>query len=397
MLTYNPSVLMPDSLYQVHHVVPRIGTLASGPSYSVPRLCEALSKSRVSASLHVLDPVPDRKFSFPVINYPSLPFPSARLGVSPKMKRALSQLSQIQGIVIHNHSLWMMPNIYTGNSKQFRQSRLVCSPRGTLSQWSLNRARFRKKAMWLAGQKRMLYACDMLHATSEDELVDIRRLGLKSVPVAVIPNGIDMPSQREFARPSDSELRQIVFLSRIHPKKRVDQLLRCWQKIAAQREDWELVVYGPEDSHGYRKQMIELAQSNLIPRVSFPGPVYGEEKWRSLQKAEVFVLPTHSENFGLAVAEALACGTPCIVTKGAPWEGLETKRCGWWIEHDDSALESALLDATSKPSAQLCEMGGRGREWMQRDYAWDQIAQKMLQSYQWMMTGGDLPECIALN
>ena len=116
-------------------------------------------------------------------------------------------------------------------------------------------------------------------------------------------------------------------------------------------------------------------------------------KLSALRGADLFVLPTINENFGLAIAEALAAGTPVITTKGAPWSDLAARGCGWWIEPETAALSEALRSAMGMPRSTLNEMGKRGRTWMVQDFSWEVIAQEMLAVYRWL-SGNDNKPCL---
>ena len=381
----------------VHHIVPRIEAQASGPSYSVPRLCEAVAIGGKEVSLHVLDPLPaGRQYLFPVSNYPARALPSLRLGRSPELKKALLEIGRSKDAILHNHSLWMMPNIYPAAARKQGRCKLVSSPRGTMSPWARVRSRWKKMAMWHFGQRAMLEACDLFHATSSGEAEEIREMGFESKPIATIPNGVDLPPLGAGIGEAKAK-RRIVFLSRIHPKKGVDVLLRCWKRIADDNQDWELLIYGPENRDGYRAKMKTLAETEEIPRVSFPGAVYDDAKWEVLFKADLFVLPTHSENFGVAVAEALSCRTPCIVTKGAPWSGLPSHDCGWWVNNAEAAIEAAMREAVALPPERLEEMGSKGRDWMERSFSWNEIAERMVKCYEWLLHGGRVPDDVEVE
>jgi glycosyltransferase involved in cell wall biosynthesis len=115
---------------------------------------------------------------------------------------------------------------------------------------------------------------------------------------------------------------------------------------------------------------------------------------QAYRTASLFVLPTHSENFGVAVAEALAAGCPVITTRGAPWSDLAEKRAGWWIPVGVDPLRRALEEAMSKHPIDLAEMGARGRAWMERDFSWRQITEQMIESYRWIREGGARPQWI---
>lgn len=380
---------------QVHHIVPRIHLEASGPSYSVPRLCEALAQRSLQIGLHIVNPAPrmrDEKFSLSI--YPHWRF-LTRLLISPEMNRALRKIAQ--GVdILHNHSLWTMPNVYPEWAVRGSRCLLFTSPRGTLSKWALGRNPVLKRMMWLAVQKKVLLKSFCLHATSESEYREIRDLGL-NMPVAIIPNGIDIPpSSDSGVRGNADEPRNLLFLSRIHPKKGIDILLSSWKKVSTRFEGWRLLIVGP-DNDGYLEEMKHLSQSLNLSRIEFLGPLFGAEKERILRKADLFVLPSHSENFGLVVAEALSYGIPCIVSKGSPWGGLPGHDCGWWIDQGEEALTGALCSTLSLPREQLRVMGVRGREWMISDFSWEKIGEMMHLTYLWALGKSQKPEWVKID
>jgi len=124
------------------------------------------------------------------------------------------------------------------------------------------------------------------------------------------------------------------------------------------------------------------------------GPLYDHAKWDAYRSANVFVLPTLNENFGLTVAEALAAGTPVISTKGAPWSRLESEDCGWWIDHGVEPLAVVLDRAMSMSRTSLKRMGDKGRAWMAREFSWDRAASDMLDVYRWLAKGAEPPPTV---
>ena len=117
----------------------------------------------------------------------------------------------------------------------------------------------------------------------------------------------------------------------------------------------------------------------------FCGYVYEDKKWNLFREADLFVLPTYSENFGIVIAEALACGTPVITTKGAPWRDLETYRCGWWTEMGTKATEDALRSFLSLTSDDLETMGRNGRKLVEEKYSARKTAKDMMSLYKSMI------------
>jgi len=143
--------------------------------------------------------------------------------------------------------------------------------------------------------------------------------------------------------------------------------------------------------------MVELGRTLGLQRVTFKGEVLGSEKEAAYQSSDLFVLPTNTENFGIVVAESLANGTPVIVSKGAPWSGLEPRRCGWWVDNDEESFTAALCRAMRLPLAELEEMGRRGRVWMEKDFGWDLLAHRMLSAYEWLLRGGTKPDMVYID
>ena len=380
----------PVETIAAHHVLPRVHEAASGTAYAVPSLCQALQQQHVAPTLHTLRVAEGAQFPFPVQVYRAKPW-LERLGVAPQMQRAISNISG-EHAVVHNSSLWMLPNIYAGIGARTAGVPLIVSPHGTLSEWAMARSRVKKKVAWWAlGQKRALAATTAFHATAEPELDDVRRLGYRQ-PVAVIPNGfapVPAPSEQERARRTT---RRLLYFGRIHPKKGILELIELWGRLAHEYAGWELVIAGKDDSAEYVQQVRAAAEKT--PRCTVQGPAYGADKDALYASADLLVLYTHSENFGLVVPEALSAEVPCVVTHGAPWEGLTQNRCGWWIPRTEAALEGALREAMDLPEAGRREMGRNGRLWAEEAFSWKHVAEEMRALYAWVLGLGDRPGCV---
>lgn len=373
------------------HVVPHIDQEAAGPSYSVPRLCQSLAACGNEVELTCIAARGDIQ-GVALDLHPQWPI-LGRFAVSSSLARALGHKARAVDIV-HNHSLWSMVNVAAGWVVPGRRAKLVTSPRGTLSAWALSRSRGVKRVLWPL-QRRVLARADLLHATSEVELQEIRAQGF-TAPVAVVPNGIDLPAMPLARTQANTDTRTLLFLSRIHPTKGLDRLLHAWAQLQPRHPQWRLVIAGRgEPAHVHEVQA--LAATLGVPRVEFPGPLYGEAKAQAYFGADLFVLPTHSENFGMVVAEALAHGCPAVVSRGAPWPGLEPEGCGWWVDNSVQTLAAALDAAMQLPPDQLAAMGLRGRAWMERDFGWAAIGQKMDAAYRWLLDGGERPAWVRID
>jgi glycosyltransferase involved in cell wall biosynthesis len=242
-----------------------------------------------------------------------------------------------------------------------------------LGEWALANGKWKKRLAWWLYQHRDLRRATGFHATSELEAIEIRRLGLNQ-PIVVAPNGLDLPDT--LPSPTGPSGKRFLFLSRIHRKKGLLELLNAWRKSSAPKEGWHLRIAGPDDG-GYRavveRRMVEL---HLESSVSVVGEVTGTTKWELISGSAFFILPSFNENFGIAIAEALACGVPVITTKTTPWECVAEKQAGWWIEHEHEALVKAINEAVKLPS----------EDWQRRSIAATSIGR----SFQWTDVAGKI-------
>ena len=142
--------------------------------------------------------------------------------------------------------------------------------------------------------------------------------------------------------------------------------------------EWKLRIVGPDEVNHARDLLVQVKSLGLEDSVSIEAAGFLERrKVRLMARASLFVLPTLHENFAMTVAESLSVETPVISTVGAPWQGLEDQRCGWWIPHGTHPMIATLKSAMSLPQKELQIMGARGRAWMKRDFGWGTIACKM--------------------
>lgn len=381
------------------HIVSSVAEEASGPTYSVVRLCDSLAGEGSDVRLLTLDWAPGAISPRYAESF-KMGFGPRRLGRSPAMRRWLARQAAAGSIdVIHAHGLWMMPNVYPGWIAARHGIPLVVSPRGCFTNYAMASGSMVKKLFWPLVQKPALAAVTCFHATAESEYLDIRRMGFKQ-PVAIIPNGIDLPP--DIVPRSPGERRTLLFLGRVHPNKGLDMLLPAWARVQSRFPDWELVIVGSDDgyhgSSGLLGEMKSLATRLGLERIRFEGPRYGSDKLRMFRDASLYVLPTYSENFGVTVAEALSQATPAIVTKGAPWKGLDLNRAGWWIDIGLEPLVASLEAAMAQPEVVLSGMGENGRAWMQREFLWSNIAGQMADTYRWLRDAAACrPKCVHLD
>jgi glycosyltransferase involved in cell wall biosynthesis len=304
--------------------------------------------------------------------------------------------------IVQGHGLWCGTSLTAAAMARRLDRPLVVSPHGMLEPWARRHHRQRKQLAWAMAERAALSRADLLQAMSEREVDSLRAAGLFQ-PVVVHPVGIEIPAQlpacdeegAQHAGGSGNEEpipRTCLFLSRLHPIKGLAMLLEAWAQLRP--AGWRLVVAGP-DHHGHAAAMERMARRmGVAERVAFVAPAYGSAKWRLLADADLFVLPSHSENFGVVIAEALAMGTPVITTTGTPWSMLRDHGAGWWVPPDPASLADALRQATLLPPDALLEMGARGRDLARERFVWPAITATVGEAYRWLLDGGAAPSAM---
>lgn len=374
---------------KISHIVPDISKEANG----VAPVVESLALNSHSTACSVTIAAIAVRKQYPGIEYfvAGRPFALNHTDISPRLLWRTFELLGTND-VIHNHGLWSFINVTLGMLPRRGKTKIVVSPHGTLSAWSLNNKKLKKKIFWPL-QKLLLSRADLIHVTSDEEFHEVRSLGFTN-PIAVIANGVNDDGARRDA--TRSERRSVLFLSRIHPKKGLENLISAWAAVENENSDWDLVIAGVGES-SYTNSLSKMVADMKLEHVQFPGPIYGLEKIDAYKNADLFILPTYSENFGMVIAEALMSECPAIVGKGAPWSQLESNGCGWWISNDVETITKTLQEAMLLDDLQRKSMGKRGREWMCRDYGWPSITEKMVASYEWLIDGGKAPAWIRLS
>lgn len=277
--------------------------------------------------------------------------------------------------VVHLTAVYSTPTIPAQLICRLLGRPIVWSPRGALQRWEQTP----KLALKLVWERicRALMPRDrsFLHVTSDQESAETRKR-IPGVTIAVIPNGVVVPSLPSSRLWQPGGILRLMFLGRLHPIKGIENLLLAIR--ATRRRDLTLAIYGAGEPR-YVSELQEYAKSlETQSLVRFAGWIDGTDKINAFLNADVCVVPSFSENFGMVVAEALAHGVPVIAGRGTPWDALEKKECGFWVANDPDSLAEAI---TRIRGQNLPEMGARGREWMREHFGWNSIGQQMLRLY----------------
>lgn len=288
-------------------------------------------------------------------------------------------LKELRPDVVHINGCWQPQLLFFQRAAQSLRIPVVLSPHGMLEPWIVKRHYWTRK--WPAiqlYQRGLVKRADCLHATADTEKDNLLRLGWNP-RIALIPNAVNLEELP--IKDNWSLKRRIVFMSRLHVKKGIELLLEALSHLKPDLDGYEVIIAGegePDYVETLKKAAISFGLSEVVKLV---GGVYGAEKVCLLQSADFFVLPTYSENFGIVVAEALACGTPVITTHGTPWKELEDFACGWYIQVGLGALEKHLQKAISASEEDLKRMGLHGRKLVENKFTVQAVAQKFLGIY----------------
>ena len=383
-----------SSILHIVHIIRDLDIASGGPSRSVPALAKSQVRlENVNVSLlfqergHPVVPLGDDGVLYrPVV--------ARDLLVAQNFFRYLSRQSVADNsCVFHLHGLWSPTLHWAARFASRHDIPYVVSTRGMLSGWSLGHKSIKKKLGWSLYQKKDLLGAACLLATSEGERQDVTAL-LPGHAVAMVPNGCDEPPADKPIIPKGTGDRLAFAMGRLHPVKGFAELIEAW--AALRPEGWRLAIAGP-DEDGYRARLEALIHAHrLSDLVQLLGAVDDRQKWSWLDQCDLFVAPSKTENFGMAVAEAMLAGKPVITTTGTPWACLPEIKGGWWVNPLPDALQKALQAAVALPDGERQAMGQRARTYAQR-YSPDKIAHELVDLYRWLVYGFERPACVRLD
>lgn len=370
---------------RVLQFIPSLNAYDGGTATYMQQLAPCLGRE-VELHICVLTPVED-----------CMPMPGARLhSIELRLSRLLRMrqqwmqlLEEVQPDVLHVNCCWMphcaLVQRWTKQwSKKVGQPvRFFLTPHGMLEPWLIRRNYWSRKIWAIWGyQRAAVREADGVIATAVEEQQHLRELGwCDPDKVHLLPNGMDVQSI-EPKREQSKEVRQLLFMSRLHPKKGLEMLIDA----LSQFPQFQLTIAGEGDKEYVDGLKRRVEERGLQERCHFLGAVYGDAKWEVIGAADVVVLPSHSENFGLIVAEALSCEVPVLTTQGTPWSELESRRCGWWVEVSVQGIAEGLQRVASTSPEEIGQMGRRGRLLMLEKYDIRRLASALLSLYQEKLT-----------
>ena len=278
--------------------------------------------------------------------------------------------------VIHVHGLWDPKVLLLSLFLKNKGDVCIHSTHGMMSSFSFNYKRLKKVCFHFLFQSPIIKKYEIHVSNSEYELSDLR-LNFPSNRLITIPNGVDQVSQ---SFDLSSQRSSILYFGRIHPKKNVHVLVAGFGLAQRSVSNLALHIVGDGDPK-YISDLQELVNKNGIQNVTFSPAVDYERRFDVFRDALVTALPSENENFGLVVAESLACGVPVIVSANMPWDDVVTRGCGWIVETTPESISDVLVEISQKSEDDLSGMGRIGAEWIKHEFAWQNINHRIVQLY----------------
>ncbi len=318
------------------------------------------------------------------------------LGSSMALRR---KISEMQPALIHQHGIWQ-DDQWAALGWQKRTGRpIVVSPHGMLDPWAVENSAWKKKLAGKLFADKSLQRATCIHALCRSEIKSIRAYGLKN-PIALIPNGVELPSMTSDPCPPTSGVkRKLLFLGRIHPKKGLSELLKGWEKAKSLKSkafsNWQLLIAGWDDG-GHEAGLKALAEGQG-ETVEFIGPQFGEAKEQLLRSVDAFILPSFSEGLPMSVLEAWSYGLPAIMTDFCNLPEGFSAAAAIRIEPNPESIFHGLEQLAELSDAELLAMGAEGRQLVEDKFTWPTIAGNMRSVYEWCLHGGNPPDCVLFD
>lgn len=384
---------------RILHVIPSIAPVRGGPSQAVLAIVNALQLQAISAEVATTNDNGLMLLDVPLqqcCNYENTPvwfFPRFSPNIYALREFAFSSSltdwlwKNIKNYdLVHVHAIFSYPSTIAMAIARHHQIPYLVRPLGQLCQWSLQQSQRKKQIYLNLIERANLNHSAALHLTSWQEQQDIAQLHLNP-PSFILPHGLTIPALIPNA---DQQLRQhlklpddepiLLFLSRLHAKKGLDHLIPALSKLKHHRFRFIIAGSGSPDYEQTVRQLV--AQTGLSDRTHFTGFVTGELKQLLLQGSDLFMLTSHSENFGIAALEALAVGLPAFVTPGVALASVvQDQQLGYVTDLETTAIIQTLEDYFTHPEAAKI-IGDRARQFILENYTWDKIATQLIEVYQ---------------
>ncbi len=377
---------------RITHVIGSLDPAAGGPPAVVLRL--AAAQAKLGANVTVLSwetpgayaRIRESLATIPGIERVTIQLLPKRHALRELARLSWESLGKNRVDFVHLHSVWEPSLLAVSIWTRWSRIPYTIAPHGMLDPWSLSQKALKKRLALLAGYRRMLAGASFVHALNRDEAELMGPLQLPA-PVEVIPNGIFLeeldplpPSGTFRARyPALTSRPFLLFMGRLHHKKGLDYLVNAYAAIARELSEVDLVVVGPDDGE-LENLTHRIRGLGLEARVHITGPIFGRDRLEALVDAACFCLPSRQEGFSMAILEALACGTPPIISSECHFPEVDAVGAGRVVPLETAALADALTSVVCNLDLRK-RMSAKGRELVRAKYTWPAIAEQTLTAY----------------
>jgi glycosyltransferase involved in cell wall biosynthesis len=391
---------------KILHVIASLAPRYGGPSKVCLELCRELARRGEQVAIYTTNIDGDGELDVPLgtplvkdgieIGYFTVQTPryyKFSIPLARALKAAIPEYD-----LVHIHSLYLFPSTVAAYYSRHYGVPYLIRPHGTLDPYLFRRHRGRKWIYERLFEWRNLNNAAAVHFTTVEEHELTCPLGLKA-PGVVVPPGVnlqdyaDIPPVGTFmaAHPETYGKKIILYLGRLNFKKGLDLLAKAFGEVVRERDDVHLVLAGPDDD-GYGAEVRQwLVADGVIGKCTFTGMLLGADKLAAFSDADVFVLPSYTENFGVAVVEAMVCGLPVVISnKVNIWREVAQAHAGLVVNCDAQEVSNALLTLLEDPLHGK-EMGRRGRWLVEERFTWEVVGEQMVQVYHQILSKRNLP------
>jgi len=385
-----------ENVMKILHVIANLAPRYGGPSKACWEMARAVAQLGHEVSIYTTNQDGPGELEVPLsrpvwqegVEVRYFPIQAPRFwGTSLPLAFALRQKIPASDLV-HIHSLYLFHNLVAGHlCRQYAIPYLI-RPHGTLDPFIHRRHRWRKRFMEYLFEHRNIRRAAALHFTTAAE-EELAAPFACQTPGLVVPLGISLdefaglPEPGSFRRrhPEIGDKHIILFFGRVNFKKGLDILAKAFGVVARRRRDVHLVIAGPDNDGWGARVRTWLDEEGVGARTTFTGMLLGQDKLAVLRDASMFVLPSYSENFGLAVIEAMAAGLPVIISDQVNiWREVHDGQAGRVIPCDAAALADQILELLANPEAAR-RLGQKGRSLVQERFAWPRIGRSLAEAY----------------
>lgn len=302
------------------------------------------------------------------------------LAFVPGLRKTLAGIGDAD--LYHIQGVWMLHGLTISKFARDNNMPYLVTLRGMLYPQAIRHNGLVKKISLALYQSRILKNAACIQCTCKEEMEYYRALGFRN-PVAILPNPIDVCHVKVGEKKDDTF--RIGYLGRLHTRKRVERLIYAMSDLRESLPvDSELVIIGGGDS-AYEEFLRSEVKRLGLDNVVFTGFLVGADKEKALESLSILAVPSDYENFGNIVTEALSKGVPVLSSKGTPWQILNERNCGWWVDNSQESIDKHLLSIADMPKETLKAMGLNGRDLMENEYSVESLGKKMEELYQWIL------------